>query len=204
VAATDQSFDLPTLCDLAGVTPRTVRYYMQQGLLPQPGAGREARKYGPGTLMRLRLIRQLQREHLPLAAIRARLETLSDDAVAALLEPEQRSPREPLGSARDYLDAVLGTARAGMPPAPRRESRARPTGSPRGSVADGALPPALQPPTTRTASEPAEAWPRGREQWERLRLHADVELHVRRPASRDLNRRLERLLEEARRILNDE
>ena len=200
--ATDDSFDLPTLCDRAGVTPRTVRYYMQQGLLPQPGAGREARKYGSGTLMRLRLIRQLQREHLPLAEIRARLEPLSDDDVAALLEPEtpDGSP-EPLGSARDYLDAVLGgrtataLARLRREPSPapaERHMKLGPAGM-RLLGWDG-----------NAASEPPEAWPRGREQWERLRLHADVELHVRRPASRDLNRRLERLLEEARRILNDE
>lgn len=200
--ATDESFDLPTLCDRAGVTPRTVRYYMQQGLLPQPGAGREARKYGPGTLMRLRLIRQLQREHLPLAEIRARLEPLSDDDVAALLEPEQGTSRSPLGSAREYLDAVLGAPRHDLPPARREPAAGRAAAAVDTPV--GAPPPAMYPLAIRAASEPPEAWPRAREQWERLRLHADVELHVRRPASRDLNRRLERLLEEARRILNDE
>jgi DNA-binding transcriptional MerR regulator len=32
------TYDLAELCDLADVTPRTVRYYVQQGLLPSPGA----------------------------------------------------------------------------------------------------------------------------------------------------------------------
>ncbi len=197
VDANDESFDLPTLCDLAGVTPRTVRYYMQQGLLPQPGAGRDARKYGAGTLNRLRLIRQMQRQHLPLAEIRARLETLADDAVAALLESGQGSPPAPLGSAREYLDAVFGQ------PPPRRSQAVDSTSVPRHRALTRASSTLLGSASAPASTEPEASWPQAREQWERLRLHADVELHVRRPASRDLNRRLERLLEEARRILND-
>lgn len=194
--ADDPSFDLPTLCDLAGVTARTVRYYIAQGLLPQPGAGREARKYGQGTLDRLRLIRQLQREHLPLAEIRARLAPLNDDAVAALLTAEP-APSAPLGSAREYLDAVLGVARRQAAPAPRGAVPRHQALTVRDAT----------PPQPRPAPPPQvtpDTWPRGREQWERLRLHDDIELHVRRPASRELNRRLERLLEAARRILNEE
>ena len=43
-----------------------------------------------------------------------------------------------------------------------------------------------------------------RSQWERVALAPDVELHVRRPLSREQNRRVERLLEEARRIFEEE
>jgi hypothetical protein len=39
-----------------------------------------------------------------------------------------------------------------------------------------------------------------RSQWERITLTPDIELHVRRPLSRDHNRRVERLLDAARDI----
>ena len=43
-----------------------------------------------------------------------------------------------------------------------------------------------------------------RSTWERFGLARDVELHVRRPLSREQNRRVERLLGEARRIFSEE
>src|SRR5690242_14323104 len=77
---------LQQLADQAGVTPRTVRYYISQGLLPAPiGQGPTAR-YGRAHLDRLRLIRRLQLEHQPLAEIRSRLERLDDDQVAELAQ----------------------------------------------------------------------------------------------------------------------
>jgi hypothetical protein len=44
---------------------------------------------------------------------------------------------------------------------------------------------------------------RERSQWERISLTDDVELHVRRPLSRIDNRRVERLLEAARRLFEE-
>src|SRR5215213_9561699 len=97
-------YDLAELCDRAGVTPRTVRYYIQQGLLPSPGARGPEARYDEEHLDRLSLIRRLQKEHLPLAEIRRRLETLDDDGVrAALAEPEPSH-----ASALDYVRQVLG------------------------------------------------------------------------------------------------
>ena len=43
-----------------------------------------------------------------------------------------------------------------------------------------------------------------RSQWERFALAPDVELHIRRPVSREDNRKIERLLEAAREIFNEE
>lgn len=184
--------DLTELCHLSGVTQRTVRYYVQQGLLPQPGPGREARKYGPEYLHRLKLIRQLQREHLPLAEIRQRLDGLSEAQIAARVA----TPAPPAASsALDYLDAVLGRRQPGTPlsPAPTPVAAASPSSTSSPRIAEpGAAP------------DYPESWPRERSQWERLALHDDVELHIRRPATRDMNRRIERLLEVARRILNDD
>jgi hypothetical protein len=46
------------------------------------------------------------------------------------------------------------------------------------------------------AAEPQARTPSaGRSQWERVPLTSDVELHVRRPLTRDANRRVEKLLD---------
>ena len=77
----DDRYSLTELADLAGVTPRTVRYYLAQGLLPAVGQSGPGSKYGEGHLARLRLIRRLQAEHLPLAEIRRRLAGLTDSDI---------------------------------------------------------------------------------------------------------------------------
>jgi DNA-binding transcriptional MerR regulator len=99
------AYSLADLCELAEVTPRTVRYYIAEGLLRSPGAGPGA-KYDDGHLARLRIIRRLQREHLPLAEIRNRLRALSDDDVREIVA----SPPQPAaGSAADYVRSVLAS-----------------------------------------------------------------------------------------------
>ena len=143
--------DLARLSDEAGVSQRTIRYYIQQGLLPHPGRGRGAH-YHHGHLDRLSLIRQWQDEHdLSLAQIRRRLSQMPDDDIARL--------------------AALALPRAHGTP--------------------------------KAAEAARSSFPLARTQWDRLALTEDIELHVRRPLSRDRNRRLQRLLREAQRILTD-
>lgn len=157
------TYDLNELSDKAGVTVRTVRFYIQQGLLPAPEAQGPATRYGQGHLDRLLLIRHLQREHQPLAEIRAQLEGLSDEDVSRVLSTSRPSKRP--SSAVDYVRSVLG-----------------------------ALPHAASP----RPSTPVKS------QWERISLAPDVELHVRRPLTREANRRVEKLLALARQILQEE
>lgn len=186
----ETTYDLNDLCEQCDVTTRTVRYYIQQGLLPSPGFGSGAR-YSAGHLARLLLIRRLQREHLPLAEIRRRLEGLGDDAVHALLEPpaEARSTT----SAVDYVRTILGTRSGATRQVPDRRPSS-PASVPPSLPA--AAPPVASPPTSRPAAD--------RAQWERVSLTPDIEVHVRRPLSREDNRRVEKLLEQARTIFREE
>ena len=169
----DRGYELPELSDLAEVSPRTVRYYIQQGLLDPPESRGPAARYGPEHLDRLRLIKRLQREHLPLAEIRRRLEELSPEEVHELVA----RPAEGSGSsARDYVQSVLrGRAHESQP--------------------------AMRPFASSPAPHPQA--PGKRSQWDRLTLAPDVELHVRRPLSREQNRRVERLIEAARDIFEE-
>ena len=90
----EQEYTIGELATLAGVTPRTIRYYVSIGLLPSPGQSGPGTRYGEGHLARLRLIRRLQREHLPLGEIAVRLEGLDDVAVEAALAIEDLGPAQ--------------------------------------------------------------------------------------------------------------
>lgn len=172
------TLDLPQLCDAAEVTPRTVRYYIQQGLLPAPESRGPGAHYHEGHIDRLRLIKRLQHEHLPLGEIRERLERLTDRQVHGLL---QSAPDKRDSAALSYVRSVLtGGPKQPLHAAARTLSEAHPI------IAE----PSAAPPT--------------RSNWERMTLTTDVELHVRRPLTREKNRFVERLLEHARQLSMEE
>jgi DNA-binding transcriptional MerR regulator len=210
-----ESFDLSELSDAAGVTPRTIRYYVQQGLLPSPGTRGPGTRYERAHLDRLQLIRRLQREHLPLAEIRKRLEELNDEGVRDVLTASaEQTPRE--SSALDYVRDLLArqtertvaerdlaarspTSAARLPTAPKSPA-ARGGKSVLNAVFTRMrhLPPPTEPaPTVQSVRST-------RSTWERIPLAPDVELHVRRPLSREQNRQVERLLEAARDLFAEE
>ncbi len=69
-----REYGIAELADLGGVSRRTVRYYVQEGLLPAPlGVGR-GRHYGPAHLEQLLRVKALQEEGRSLTEIRAILE----------------------------------------------------------------------------------------------------------------------------------
>src|SRR5215217_8366397 len=98
------------LADQAGVTPRTIRYYVEQGLLPTPEYGRPA-EYTEEHLRRLDLIRRLKDQYLPLEEIRDIMQRLTQEQVEDLARepaPAARKAAGPLTSAADYIAGVLG------------------------------------------------------------------------------------------------
>jgi DNA-binding transcriptional MerR regulator len=185
----DGTYTIGELADLADVTPRTIRYYVAQGLLASPAGAGPGARYDEDHLRRLRLIRRLQGEHLPLAEIRKRLATMTPDEIEAIVASE---PEPAPDSALDYLDHLLGdrAAREVQPVflmrsvAPSREWDEPPS------------------PPASTPSAPPQTIERS--QWDRIQLDPDVELHVRRPLSRIQNKRVERLVELARQILQED
>ena len=68
----EERYGIEDLAELGGVTRRTVRYYVQEELLPAPlGVGR-GRHYGAEHLERLLQVKSLQEQGLPLSEIRRR------------------------------------------------------------------------------------------------------------------------------------
>ena len=174
-------FPIGELARQAGVTRRTIRYYVEVGLLPPPSGAGRASVYGAEHLRRLELVKQLQGYRLSLEEIRDRLAMEPEaewDAgahVLAVLPPPPAFEERPLASippsASDYVRQIREQMEMAALPGTARER------------------PRLEGYST--------------EQWLRIVLAPDVELHVRRRGTRT-DRRLARLIKEARRILEEE
>ena len=140
------------LATASGVTTRTIRYYVEQELLPNPEYGYPA-QYTTEHLQRLALIRRLKEEYLPLDEIKTMLQGLNADELAALLTEHTANPPPAkaatlLTSAGDYINQVLGR---GAVREQMKQNYAPPTPAPatppataaRKEQAAGAVPPTL-------------------------------------------------------------
>jgi DNA-binding transcriptional MerR regulator len=95
---------LPELARLGGVTPRTVRYYLEKDLLPSPPFYGTATRHQRPALVRLLAIQRMKlEEHLPLDAIKKRLAHMEPAAIEAYAV--EKLPAGPAATA-------LGVARA--------------------------------------------------------------------------------------------
>jgi DNA-binding transcriptional MerR regulator len=103
--AEETLYTIGQLAELAGVTPRTIRYYTAEGLLPRPDSRGQYALYGEQHLLRLQLIGHLKETYLPLGEIKARIENLDVEQIRALLE-EHAAPPAPPASAADYLAQI--------------------------------------------------------------------------------------------------
>ena len=135
----ERQYTLQELATAAGVSVRTIRYYIGEGLLPAPdGAGPQSH-YTDSHLNRLRAIGLLKDRYLPLKEIRRELSGLDDEQIdrlttelggtekAELVELEERSLQlmssptaahfileepSPSYDALEYIDSALDRGRA--------------------------------------------------------------------------------------------
>jgi DNA-binding transcriptional MerR regulator len=144
-------YTLAELTEAAGVSVRTVRYYISEGLLPPPFGAGPASHYSGAHLNRLALIGRLKDAYLPLKEIRRRLTGLGDAEVAALLAAEEAAEAPVAGSraspdddALTYIDRVLNPAGAGV--TRRTAAPPRDTGGDAGGTGGGVASPGRERP----------------------------------------------------------
>jgi DNA-binding transcriptional MerR regulator len=89
---TDRNYKLDELARAAGMSARTVRYYVQRGLLPAPAFRGKDTAYRHEHLVRLRAIRRLQEAYYPLDAIAAELEGRTSSEIERMAEGHVRPP----------------------------------------------------------------------------------------------------------------
>lgn len=83
-----KTYRLKELCRAADVTERTVRYYIEEGLLPPPEGAGPFSRYNYEHWLRLQFIRRLKEEFLPLSEIK---NLLAGKSVADLDKLARRS-----------------------------------------------------------------------------------------------------------------
>lgn len=182
------------LADQAGVSVRTIRYYISQGLLPAPDTKGRYATFNDEYRLRLELIRRLKEAFLPLKEIRDRIAGLDPAQIQALLdqleggnlnirqeknymlsEPQSLAYEpKPLSSALDYLSQVMGTQGA-------TRSRPRPN--------QPSSPPTVQ---------PAVRSPQQVETWQRIVLAPGVELNIRSSEEPFYRERIRQIIEFAK------
>lgn len=105
----DEKYSIGELSELLGISRRTVRFYVQKGLLPKPiGLGR-ATHYSSDHLKRLREIARLQDMGLALDAIAQVLRgEMTEDAAVAEQNPVSRGQRSRKNvSVEQWLRVIL-------------------------------------------------------------------------------------------------
>ena len=100
-------YTMPDLERETGLTPRTIRYYIKEGLLPGAKGRGVGATYGPAHLLRLKAISLLKEEHLPLEEIRKRLDGMRDGELAAMLEVKTAPPEDRWRRVRLHDDVEL-------------------------------------------------------------------------------------------------
>ena len=87
-------YTIDDLESATGISARTIRYYIAEGLLPAAKGRGKGAAYGPDHLMRLKVIAAMKETNAPLRAIRDRLDGLKDAELAAILQIESSPPTD--------------------------------------------------------------------------------------------------------------
>jgi DNA-binding transcriptional MerR regulator len=102
-SVTERSYKIDELARASGMSVRTVRYYVQRGLLPAAAFRGKDTAYDHGHLVRLRAIRRLQEAFFPLDAIAVQLDGRTAHEIEAIADGSV-TPTSPLEDARHEDD----------------------------------------------------------------------------------------------------
>ena len=209
-------YSLEDLAKILRINPRTIRSYIQQGLLRGPDSlGRNAR-YSEYHLKRLRVIRTLKDDHnLPLSEIR-RLVTMAgpDEDIQIQLVPTSGLPQERSPSVKNDLDDASSSSALDYIRArralgkPMAEERAAPLQEEISESMPAAQPQAAPSPLETLLLKLREGRGLGRvprrtrgEEWVRLEVTPDIEIHVRGQLQSEQLKDFEQLADLMRHIL---
>ena len=204
---TEEQLLIGELAKRAGVSVRTIRYYISEGLLPAPDTKGRYAAYDERYIARIRLIQHWKKAYLPLREIRARLDALSEQDIQDQVEKAvDISPAPSIAdSAEDYISRVMQPKRPSMKkavPAPRDMDQML-------VVHSDALQ-ELEPSFLRSQGSSTSLRLIAMEQvaepfapdsrWLHLTLTDGVELHIRQPISPAVQDKVEKLIKFARRL----
>ena len=178
------------LADKAGVTVRTIRYYTEKGLLPEPDRSSKYAYYTSEHLERLELIRKLKDLRLPLWEIESLINSGDSENLQKLLDQTNEASRltsitermataesKPGESALEYISSLMDAKQV------INENRS--------------FSPPLKPAHRQTSFQPGST-----SQWTRVEISPDIEIPFRQPLKPEQQKRLDQLLAEASQIFS--
>ena len=186
-------FTLAELADRLDIQPRTIRNYIEKGLLRGPEVGGRGARYTEYHLHRLQAIRTLKDIHgLPLDEVRRRLMNATGPELAALIQEAQvaKAPG-PLREAVSALDYIRTLSSSRPPEVVVPPSSAAPTPMDVLLARFDLLSPGSKPPPRRSHGQV----------WTSIPLTRDVEIRVRGTLTLDQLSRWERIADHLREIL---
>ena len=195
---TSDELTLEELVSQSGLPVRTVRFYMQEGLLPGPESRGKNARYTRGHLERLELIQRFKDLYLPLQQIRNLINNMSPEEISSLLQGQDRlrkslsnftsekrnPPRSPVDgqSALDYIRSLEN-----------QQAKIREISDDYQSVSPKLSPSAPTKPELRQdryspAHRPAP------QTWQRVSIRDGIELNVRYPINPGDEKKIDQLL----------
>jgi DNA-binding transcriptional MerR regulator len=177
---------------------RTIRYYIEEGLLPQPAYQGKYSYFSRNYLDRLELIRRLKESYLPLKEIRFIMNSLSDEDVhRRLRESPLPSPRfseqvkstpppaKPVARALEYIDKVMEDQTKFTTKGTIKEPQPAHTWQQDYSIRKNFK--LVEPPLAQPEAE----------DWQRIPLAPGVELHLRNPLDPALQSMVQQVIQYA-------
>ena len=187
---------LEDLVNISGLPIRTVRFYIQEGLLPGPDSRGKNARYTEGHLERLEWIQRLKEHHRPLREIRILLNNMTPREIKALLDGQEKMQEYlsnfnvkgedaidhlPVGnSALDYIRSVEGK--------------------------EGKTQEATDPTVNLNLSASASVSPSSidiRESWQRIVIGDGIELNLKLPIRSEDKARIDELIAFTRRLFRN-
>jgi DNA-binding transcriptional MerR regulator len=190
-----ERFSLAELTEAAGVSVRTVRYYISEGLLPPPVGSGPKSYYTRSHLDRLRAIGRMRANYLPLREIRRRLGAMSEQQIRAFAT-EQTAGSEEAAEPAEVAEAPERMTARSMASA----TSARPLFMLADPLEVNEAAPAWIPAAGAKAETPEAIAPAESETWHRFKLGDEAELLIRSSLLRRRRDRVEWLVDWARKV----
>ena len=193
------------LAERAGISVRTIRYYIEEGLLPQPNYQGKYSYYDLNYLDRLELIRRLKESYLPLREIREIMRSLTDAEVRLKLSEQPVSSRtstikeqtlaqptkKPGENALRYINRLMDDQTRYKTKGTSDKSESKFIGHNENYL--------LQSPVSSQNESPEY---HEEETWQRITLAPGVELHLRHPLDPNVQGRVQQVINYAKRMFS--
>jgi DNA-binding transcriptional MerR regulator len=158
-----EQYLISELAHKAGVSVRTIRYYISEGLLPSPQVRGRYSVYEEEYIERIKLIKRLKEAYLPIKEIRKKLESQTKDEIEEFLTNYETAS----GSGSDALDYISGVL----------QSEPSMTVMQRRMPAPPSAPPIMKPASSHMSLSESHDDLDGT-MWKRFEIAPGVELHV--------------------------